>query len=149
MGYKFYSLPEYLGEVRAIIEENYRTGGESWEGMRFDARRAFDAGDSPARTAKSIAYEYRLRRKQRFWYGEGPKIESGYAYVNRVGSRREWDTRVVDARLNDRARFLGFRRIDGNTMAVWRVGQKLVAQTAVGPRHPSHFQNRDRARGRR
>lgn len=70
----------------------------------------------------------------------GPMIESGYALARHATDPdADWEDVVVSASLNQDARFLGFRRIDGQEHAVWRVGPMFYAQTAVGPRHPSRF----------
>jgi hypothetical protein len=153
MSYRGYSSAEYTGEVKAILREKYRgePSAESWRTI-YDAWRD---GVSPLKAAQRVAYEAKLRRKERFWYGAGPRIEGGYAEKNRVGGRGDWRTVIVRSSLNKRARFIGFRRIEGTEMAVWKVGNYLIAQTAVGPRHPSQFKtsgdrrSRDRSRGRR
>lgn len=70
----------------------------------------------------------------------GPMIESGYALARHATDPdADWEDVVVNASLNQDARFLGFRRIDGQEYAIWRVGPVFYAQTAVGPRHPSRF----------
>ena len=73
-----------------------------------------------------------------------PQIETGYALVRHeddVGDDA-WEDEIVDASLNRVAWFLGFSRIDGREYAVWRHSPMIIAQLAVGPRHPSQFRRR-------
>jgi hypothetical protein len=140
MSYPGYSRNEYDNEVDAILSSEYSGKPRSDYRIHYILRDSYAEGASPRTAARRVAYASRLRRKQRYWYGEGPQIESGYAYTKRVGSRKDWDTVVVTgSKLNPRARFLGWGNVDGNEMAIWQVGRRLYAQTAVGPRHPSHF----------
>ena len=70
-----------------------------------------------------------------------PQIETGYALVRHEDDVGEdaWEDEIVDASLNREVRFLGFARIDGQEYAVWRHSPMIIAQLAVGPRHPSKF----------
>lgn len=72
------------------------------------------------------------------------RMESGYAY-KRV--RGNWDIVVVSENVTGRARFVGFRDIDGSSMALFQVGKGFYAQTAVGSRHPSQLHKASHHRG--
>lgn len=77
-----------------------------------------------------------------------PVMEPGYALARGIRqSDRSWEDVIVDRSLARVARFIDFRRIDGDLHAVWNVENMLYAQLAVGPRHPSQFE-RDPRRGR-
>lgn len=147
MSYPGYSSDEYDFEVRYIVHQNYICGHDdcdehpelgracladrlrSYQIYR-ELNNAYRDGISPDRAAKRIAYVARLRRRARFWFGEGPRIESGYADRVRIGSRRDWQTVMVSESLNERARYLGRRQIEGSWRHVWRVGRYLYAQLA-------------------
>ena len=73
-----------------------------------------------------------------------PEMERGYALARGVRQSDDaWEEAVVGVSLARVARFANFRKIDDVLHAVWTHGNMMYAQTAVGPRHPSHF-TRDR-----
>ena len=67
-------------------------------------------------------------------------MESGYAY--KYAGRGEWKDAIVGDKQIDRAKFEGFHTIYGYRMAIWKSGRHTYAQTAVGPRHESIWQDK-------
>lgn len=137
MGLLGYSWDEYASEVVAILRERYGMADKQASDALYETQTARYRSygtrwPSPSALANQIAKSARVRAVP----VKGPPMESGYAY-KRVG--REWDTVMVSQSVISQAKFQGFARIDGSEMAVWKVGRALYAQTAVGPRHPSHW----------
>ncbi len=61
----------------------------------------------------------------------GPKMEPGYALM--LAPDGEHEDVMVSSKA-DRAKWVGYKRVDGQNMAVWEIDGQLYAQTAVGPR---------------
>jgi hypothetical protein len=145
--YPGYSKEEYVSAVVDFLVQDYGLSSGEASNLVYDSSevRFYGGGyagmgrggnaRAPSAQANAIAKEKRLRKVPR----RGPPMESGYAYAY-VG-RGDWDTVMVGEDEINKAVFQGFTRIDGMPHAVWRVGRKLYAQTAVGGRHPSHWRS--------
>jgi hypothetical protein len=155
--YPGYSRDEYVSEIVAILEEDY---GLDSEQARRHAYEMFDvkyygrgsglgragAARSPSSAVRAYAKEHHLKKKPI----HGPPMESGYA--EKYIGRGEWETVVVGEDVISRAVFQGFSQPSGlqsglsigrSTFAIWRSGRHVYAQTAVGPRHPSHWEPKE------
>jgi hypothetical protein len=137
MSYPGFSETEYVSEAASLLVRGY---GLSWEQARKwvneDEEVRFywrTSSRAPRLLAKKIANERDLSVPPK----AGPPMESGYA--NKYMGRGNWEVVVVDDEVISRAKFKGFTRIDGTPHAVWTSGRHTYAQTAVGPRHPSHW----------
>ena len=58
-------------------------------------------------------------------------MEPGYALM--LAPDGEHEDVMVSSKA-DRAKWVGYKRVDGQNMAVWEIDGQLYAQTAVGPR---------------
>ncbi len=138
MSYPGYSSSEYFSEVEYILMKNFGLSrDEAHDLLRDEPERRYYSGTnrspSPSALANRIAKTARVKPLEK----KGPPMETGYAYKY-VGDG-EWEDVVVSENVTEKAKFQGFTNIYGNHMAVWKSGRHSYAQTAVGPRHPSHW----------
>lgn len=138
MAYPGYSSSEYFSEVEYILMKKFDLSRHEAEKLVSDdsERRYYSGGNrspSPSALANRIAKVARLKEIVK----AGPPMSTGYAY--KYMGRGEWEDVMVSESVTEKAKFEGFATIYGNRMAVWKSGRHAYAQTAVGPRHESHW----------
>jgi len=138
MSYPGYSEGEYASEVVTILHHKFGlSSDEAGKLLRDNPEiRYYYSGPrspSPSALANRLAKEHHLKAKTKV----GPPMETGYAY--KYMGHGQWEDVVVSENVTDNARFEGFATIYGTRMAVWKSGRHSYAQTAVGPRHESHW----------
>lgn len=98
---------------------------------RMPTHRLFDKRRDPGHTRHASSHRGRVHSARD---AKGPKMESGYAdTITTYGerNRREWTTVMVSDRVRARAKFLGWRMVEGQRRPVWKDGERLYAQTHV------------------
>lgn len=138
MTYPGYSESEYISQVASILSDRYGLPFERASRLVSDDPemryyRGSVRSSAPSAFANKVAKTHHLKAVEK----QGPPMESGYAY--KYMGRGEWEDVVVGSSVIDNAKFEGFTTIYGNRMAVWKSGRHSYAQTAVGPRHESHW----------
>ena len=138
MTYPGYSESEYISQVASILSDRYGLPFERASRLVSDDPemryyRGSVRSPAPSAFANRVAKTHRLKAVEK----KGPPMESGYAY--KYMGRGEWEDVIVGSSVIDNAKFEGFATLYGNRMAVWKSGRHSYAQTAVGPRHESHW----------
>ena len=138
MTYPGYSKEEYFSEVDRVLMEDFGlTPGKAYDLTRDNPEYRYYGSSgrspSPSALANRIAKAAHLKPIEK----AGPEMEPGYAY--KYMGDGEWEDVVVSEDVTEKAKFQGFATIYGNRMAVWKSGRHSYAQTAVGPRHESHW----------
>ncbi len=145
MYYPGYSEAEYVSEIISILQRDYGLDGDvarryahDSDDVRYYGRRHGMGRAGQARSPSSAVSQIARARKLHKIPRKGPPMETGYA--EKYVGRGSWETVVVSKDVTEPAKFQGFLKVEGSTMAVWRSGRNVYAQTAVGPRHPSHWE---------